>query len=332
VTPGERGERIAKLEAILARVRARSQEGHAMVRRGAGGVSAHTNGVEEEQEPERIEIDLSGMVLPHAAPPVPPPVPPRPFPPRPVAPPFSPRPDFAPVIAPLAPPMGVLPAPAPPPAPVPPPPLALEPSFPAAMAPPAREAVVDLSRPKTRPDQLIDRGSPREIELDPAVAPASEAPTTVESAPPPDMADMTDVDDLLAAGHGGPDVHASADRAREHEEEEPAPSSSRRPVGPEPAEKLAQMAFGDESSPALHTPPPESGRLPAATPDLDFDADVTGVRDARKAPPHDVTLELVPEVTEARIEARASVADVLGDAQRFAPATFGDLLDASLSL
>jgi hypothetical protein len=114
------------------------------------------------------------------------------------------------------------------------------------------------------------------------------------------------------------------------EEVEEAPLSSRRPVAPEPEERLADMAFGaEEPSPPRHTPPPESGRLPAA-PAVEFDADVTGVREATPIVPR--PRELVPEATRADLAPSDAVADMIGEAQRFAPATFAELLDASLAL
>jgi len=55
-------------------------------------------------------------------------------------------------------------------------------------------------------------------------------------------------------------------------ESEEAPASSRRPVAPPPEERLDEMAFGNvEPEPPRHTPPPESGRLPAAS-DVEFTA------------------------------------------------------------
>jgi len=114
------------------------------------------------------------------------------------------------------------------------------------------------------------------------------------------------------------------------EELEEAPLSSRRPVAPEPEERLADMAFGtEEPRPPRHTPPPESGRLPAA-PAVEFDADVTGVREATPIVPR--SRELVPEATRAELAPSDVVADLVGEAQRFAPETFAALLDASLAL
>ncbi|HEY8041851.1 MAG TPA: hypothetical protein VIF15_18735 [Polyangiaceae bacterium] len=128
---------------------------------------------------------------------------------------------------------------------------------------------------------------------------------------------------------------------------EDAPASSRRPVAPEPEEQIAEIAFGaQEPQPPRHTPPPESGRLPAA-PVVEFDGDVTGVREATPIAPHraeeleptavsalapEPVRELTPDVTRARLTASEDVVDVVGEAQRFAPPTFAALLDASLSL
>lgn len=120
-------------------------------------------------------------------------------------------------------------------------------------------------------------------------------------------------------------------------EEEPAPASSRRPVAPEPEERLAEIAFGSEEPPQpLHTPPPESGRLPAA-PGASFeqDSDFIGVRSATpllprrmEAPSH----ELAPQAVRPELAQSDRVGEVIGQAQRFEPATFVALLDATLSL
>jgi hypothetical protein len=134
----------------------------------------------------------------------------------------------------------------------------------------------------------------------------------------------------------------------EVEELEEPPLSSRRPVALQHEERLADMAFGsEEPRPPRHTPPPESGRLPAA-PALEFDGDVTGVREATSHPPRRPEIiegptklpagqpsrarELVPEATRAELTPSDAVADVVGEAQSFAPSTFIALLDASLAL
>jgi hypothetical protein len=205
-------------------------------------------------------------------------------------------------------------------------------------------------------------------DLAPEVAPlpaiegarAAEVPVASEEPPPEIISDVEDVEE--------------------------APVSSRRPVALEPEQRLAEMAFGaEEPSPPRHTPPPESGRLPAAPPLAEF-GDITGVRDA-SAPAHrlegadvrrpdrregadantDVAAAedapvaapvevvaafpatvpaqpfpqppaaeplraLVPESTHAVIAPSDAVGDVLGEAQRFAPPSFVALLDASLAL
>jgi hypothetical protein len=96
------------------------------------------------------------------------------------------------------------------------------------------------------------------------------------------------------------------------------------------------MAFGtEEPRQPLHTPPPESGRLPAA-PVADFDPDVTGVRNATpllpRRPVEPVPHEIVPEATRPQLAQSDAVAEVIAEAQVFAPSTFVALLDASLAL
>jgi hypothetical protein len=116
------------------------------------------------------------------------------------------------------------------------------------------------------------------------------------------------------------------------EDVEEAPASSRRPVAPQPEERLAEMAFGaEEPRPARHTPPPESGRLPAA-PVEEFDGDVTGVREATTSSDSRRPRELVPQAMHANLASSEAVVDVIGEAQQFAPTTFVALLDASLAL
>jgi hypothetical protein len=120
------------------------------------------------------------------------------------------------------------------------------------------------------------------------------------------------------------------------EEEEEAPISSRRTVSSEPEEQLAEMAFGREEEPAqpLHTPPPESGRLPAA-PVADFDPDITGVRTSTPSAPHrpaERERELVPEALRPDLAPSDAIAEIIAKAQSSTPATFVALLDTSLSL
>ena len=124
-----------------------------------------------------------------------------------------------------------------------------------------------------------------------------------------------------------------------HEEEpEEAPVSSRRPVAPQPEEQLAQMAFGAEEPPQpLHTPPPESGRLPSApSNEFDHDSDFTGIRTATPLLPRRMAeaapREIAPAAIRAQLVPSDAVAEVIAEAQRFSPLTFVALLDASLSL
>jgi len=122
---------------------------------------------------------------------------------------------------------------------------------------------------------------------------------------------------------GAPEI----ERVREEEVEEEAPVSSRRPVVPEPEERLAELAFGaEEPSPPRHTPPPESGRLPAA-PAAQFEASGGTNADAEQP-----AIELAPEAIRGPLASGAQVVDVIGAAQRFAPSSFVELLDASLAL
>jgi hypothetical protein len=124
---------------------------------------------------------------------------------------------------------------------------------------------------------------------------------------------------------GSAEMPVAAPAAEPAAEEEEPPVSSRRPLAPEPEERLAEMAFGSaEPRPALHTPPPESGRLPAA-PAEEFADEDTGVRAAVASP-------IVPETTKAHLVGGERVAKVQGSVAAFQPSTFAELLDASLGL
>jgi hypothetical protein len=169
---------------------------------------------------------------------------------------------------------------------------------------------------------------------------ASQSQERLSVAPTPSTEPPADAPDA------GPSIEQGEVLADEEglagEEPEETPISSRRPVAPPPEERLAELAFGaGEPQPPRHTPPPKSGRLPA--PPSDFDADVTGVRDAVAISTHDdeptqistptaKPAVLVPQAARPNLAASVRVADVIGDAQSFAPKTFLDLLDASLSL
>jgi hypothetical protein len=116
------------------------------------------------------------------------------------------------------------------------------------------------------------------------------------------------------------------------EEVEEAPVSSRRPVAPPPEARLEEMAFGNaEPAPPRHTPPPESGRLPAA-PEIEFEGDITGVRSASKSAHPAAPVSIVPEATSAELAPSDEVADVVGIPQAPEPTTFVGMLDLSLAL
>ena len=151
----------------------------------------------------------------------------------------------------------------------------------------------------------------------PEMLPVEPAKTVQESVPPIDVADI---------------------EVGEEESPEEPPLSSRRPVAPEPEERIAQIAFGaEEPREPIHTPPPESGRLPAA-PIAEFepDPDVTGVRNATPMLPrtHAVKppVELTPEAVRPQLVPSDAVVEVIAEAQSFSPSTFVALLEASLSL
>ncbi len=126
-----------------------------------------------------------------------------------------------------------------------------------------------------------------------------------------------------------PEPASTSDKEEAPEERvaEEAPVSSRRPVMPEPEQRLDEIAFGaEEPSPPRHSPPPESGRLLAA-PVAQFEAptDVAVTVEPRAR-------DLVPEAIVADLAVSAEVPDAIGEAQRFAPSTFVELLDATLAL
>ncbi len=122
-------------------------------------------------------------------------------------------------------------------------------------------------------------------------------------------------------------------------EVEEAPVSSRRPVAPPPEERLDEMAFGNvEPQPPRHTPPPESGRLPAA-PEVEFDGDITGVRNATRsahppapAPAPAPVVAMIPEATIPELSASDVVADVVSPGRAPEATTFVGVLDQSIAL
>jgi hypothetical protein len=131
---------------------------------------------------------------------------------------------------------------------------------------------------------------------------------------------------------GGGEAPAQATEAMTdnvgEEAAEPAPASSRRPVMPEAEDRLARIAFGaEEAPPPLHTPPPESGRVPASPAD-DFDSDpLEAPRQVRQQDE-----PLVAEATRALLESSVPVAKLVGGPGRPVPMTFSAILDDTLSL
>ena len=150
--------------------------------------------------------------------------------------------------------------------------------------------------------------------------------------------DYTDEDEELLAAVAAEELAAEAD-ITEDEIEEPAPSSSRRPI----VTDVELEDEPDEDSAPRHTPPPESGRQVAAPPVMqrDFTPEVTGVREARRptsAPPPPARLPtppppaLMPEVTRTALAASDAVASFVHAPPPFKAYTFGELLEAALEL
>lgn len=152
------------------------------------------------------------------------------------------------------------------------------------------------------------------------------ASTAVADADPDEGADDVDQPPAESVDGSAQTAHSVADGLGE-EAGEPAPASSRRPVMAEPDDRLARMAFGaEEAPPPLHTPPPESGRVPASPSD-DFDRDPLETQEIRQS--HE---PLIAEATRALLESAAPVANLIGGPGRPVPTTFSAILDETLSL
>jgi hypothetical protein len=208
------------------------------------------------------------------------------------------------------------------------------------------EAEPEHTQPIELPTRIPPRGpQPTDVEIDlpePAIElglePAAQSDERIVAA----KAITSDLLDALPV-----EVELAPEVPEAELDEEPAPSSSPRPVGPPPGELLEKQAFGEKApEPALHTPPPESGKLPAASelPSLaeaaDYDnQDITGVHHAPAVRARDERLQsgehrthLEPEIVASSPKASREVANVIGAANAFQPATFAELLDASLKL
>jgi hypothetical protein len=355
-----KGVTISKLEALLARIRTRAAEPRPTAMAAPAPVAPSPGG-----------FVRSVAAAPPAPPAFVPPaaVAPAFVPPAPVAPAFVPA---APAPLAFVPPAAVAPPAFIPPAVTPfSPPAAPPVSRETSSEPPEAFAVDEPTLPPpplaaaTDADFAVDVDVPSGTPEPAAVAPpeggdATDSRERLSAAPPVPLdsaADSVDagpsveqVDELLKesneetseGGIAGDAIAASEIAGDEDDEIEETPASSRRPVTSPPEERLAELAFGaDEQQPARHTPPPKSGRLPAP-PAVEFDADVTGVRatpgvaqdDEVPSAPRPAPSVLAAQVVRPSFESGPSVVvpDVIGEAQRFAPATFLALLDASLSL
>lgn len=131
---------------------------------------------------------------------------------------------------------------------------------------------------------------------------------------------------------------------------EPEPSSSPRPILTEVPDAYASA---DEDRVPRHTPPPESGKqvaVPSVKPEPSRKSSVPpprvsapppplsgGWREPGRVPPApppvvQSSVRLTAETTHAATPPDGNVVAIEGTAAAFKPATFGDLLDATLSL
>jgi hypothetical protein len=187
----------------------------------------------------------------------------------------------------------------------------------------SRERIIAASAAQRAEDREPE---PVPISVDERPAAARTAETDAADAPEITVSTVSDVPEVIETA----------------EDEEP-PASSRRPIALEP--KLEELAFGEAApvEPGPHTPPPESGRQVAAAPvDLDFEGEFTGVRPREPEAVAVTVLEasaakeaapavLAAEATGAKLSGPAPVI-FEGSAPVFKPSTFGELLDATLTL
>jgi hypothetical protein len=206
-----------------------------------------------------------------------------------------------------------------------PPPVAAVAPPPVAAAPAAQRPVV--AEPKTPPPASVE---PVAQAAKPSMPPGADLEVEVEE-------EMAEVDlEGLDEEEEGMDASLSdsvadldvvaAGGAKDDEEDEELPASSRRPIQIQPP--LEEVFNESAKASPSHPVPPESGRQIAAPPVMDFEGDLSGVRSvaAADAAPH---VELKAEVTRP-VVATASPAVFHGEVPAFQPATFGELLDATL--
>jgi hypothetical protein len=179
------------------------------------------------------------------------------------------------------------------------------------------------------PEPLTAAAAPSEPPVAVAARPASMAPGAEEEVEVEEgMAevDLDDIEEDEAADASLSDSVADLDVLMASSAAEEVPASSRRPIQLQAPDE----AFHDTTTPLPpHPVPPESGRQVAA-PVADFEGDLSGVRSVAAsdiAPP----VELKAEITRPVVEA-PSPAVFRGAPPAFEPATFGELLDATLSL
>jgi hypothetical protein len=179
-----------------------------------------------------------------------------------------------------------------------------------------------------------------EVDPDPSIPPPSLAPTSgaevlesrsrLVSAPP--VALEHDEEDGPPGGYDSaasdPTIEIAAaevsrleleaiEASEADEVSERAPTSSRRPISLE--EKMSEP-----DDVPLHTPPPESGALPAASPAIDVGFEPPAAPPAPTAMAAPRAIQVAPTQVE--------VAAFVGHAPDATASSFGDLLDATLAL
>lgn len=337
-------DRIAKLQALLARVQGRSRSPH----RANGGPNGGPAAPPVPVVPavvlrEAPAPPLSASLAVTAAPPPPvltavPPSPPQPFAPAPSAPRVRVATPVEPLFAHEELPLPTLPPPRPEhsgvrvvdPPPMPVVELDVDPDpLPEPLPPP--ESFSDLSLPGDRPSQAADAGPAAADETLESRSRLVAAAAVVEEDEGAAASDPTI--EVAAAEVSSAELVALQGLAEDIE----APSSSRRPISLE-----QKMSEPEEEAP-LHPPPPESGKLPAASPAIDLtlpeprprEAAPEPVREARKeaeAPAAPAPRETAAKASPASHE-EAQVARFVGvppnaDAMK----TFGEILDEALAL
>jgi len=183
-----------------------------------------------------------------------------------------------------------------------------------------------------------DPNGPADVELPTAELEVATEPPEPSPAPMREPSSFPDDVSGEVASQVRSDAPVFDDIPTEEAREDRAPASSRRPVAPQSEPRLEQLAFGtDDVLPPLHTPPPESGRVPAS-PDGEFNGDVTGVRETTPPPSKlsDLGFEPQPEadaeITRASLDGSVQVARFVGETGSSLPKTFLTVLDDALTL